>query len=117
MTQPLYYKDLLSGQHNYTEQDLGRKGLSLSLLVSNNIPVPPFFILPPDLFRSIVTKIFQATDVTSLEAFRKQVIDTPFTPAIMEQIEFEYQKLSGLGKAWVAVRSSIVAPNHEKYFI
>ncbi|PIY18296.1 hypothetical protein COZ14_00530 [Candidatus Dojkabacteria bacterium CG_4_10_14_3_um_filter_Dojkabacteria_WS6_41_9] len=112
MTQPLFYKDLFSGQHSYTEKELGRKGLSLAQLVAQNIPVPPFFILPPELFRSIIASVFKDTSITSLESFREHVNTLVLSKETMQQIEAEYAKLSGFGKAWVAVRSSIVAPEH-----
>lgn len=112
MTQPLYYKDLFAGKTSYTEKELGRKGLSLAHLVAHNIPVPPFFILQPDLFRSIVVDIFKDKSVTSLAEFRKKISQDPLSTSALSQIEIEYTRLSGFGKAWVAVRSSIVAPEH-----
>ncbi|MCC7304087.1 hypothetical protein IT418_01580, partial [bacterium] len=114
MTQPLYYKDLLDGKQSYTEKDLGRKGLSLAQLVSQHIPVPPFFIIQPELFNSIVKNIFKDSSVASLDEFRKAIQTAEFTPEMTTQIEKEYGKLSGFGKAWVAARSSIVVPEHTK---
>jgi len=114
MTQPVFYKDLFAGHRNYSENDLGRKGLSLALLVAQNVPVPPFFILRPDIFQGIIATIFQDTSLSTLEGFREKILSIPLTPQLMSQIEVEYQKLSGFGKAWVAVRSSISAPLHKE---
>lgn len=109
---PIFYKDLLAGHRTYSEEEVGRKGLSLALLTSNNVPVPPYVIFPPEVYRALIATIFQDTSVSSLEAFRKKILDIPLSPQVMSHIETEYQKLSGFGKAWVAVRSSIVAPLH-----
>lgn len=114
MKQPLYYKDLLNGKQPYTEEDLGRKGLSLAHLVSQHIPVPPFFVIQPEFFNSIIKGIFKDSTVASLEEFRKAIQAAEFTPEMTAQIEAEYGKLSGFGKAWVAARSSIVAPDHSE---
>lgn len=113
MTQPLFYKDLIGATHTFTEQEVGRKGLSLTQLVCENIPVPPFFILPPNLFESIIKSVFKDATIKSLDAFREHVGSLVLSPEAIAQIETEYGKLSGFGKAWVAVRSSIVAPEHQ----
>ncbi len=112
MTQPLYYKDLLSGQQPFSEKDLGRKGLSLAHLVAQHTPVPPFFIIQPDLYKALVADIFKDSSVTSLEEFRKHIQTMSLPADVLAQIEAEYGKLSGFGRAWVAARSSIVAPDH-----
>ena len=112
MTQPLNYKDLFAGKTDHTESELGRKGLSLAHLVAHNIPVPPFFVLQPDLFRSIVLDIFKDKSIASLAEFRKRISVDPFEQEDLKQIESEYAKLAGFGKAWVAVRSSIAAPEY-----
>lgn len=112
MTQPLSYKDLLHTPTQLSEKDLGRKGMSLASLVSQSIPVPPFFILPPELFKSIIVDIFKDKSVASLSEFRKRIASDSLSAETVAQIETEYAKLSGFGKTWVAVRSSIVAPEH-----
>jgi phosphohistidine swiveling domain-containing protein len=114
MTLPVYYKDLISGHRTYTEEELGRKGVSLAHLVANGIPVPPFFILQSDVFKDIVSTIFQDTQVSSLEDFRNKVLSIPLPPQLISQIETEYQRISGFGKVWVAVRSSIIAPLYKE---
>lgn len=112
MTQPIFYKDLLSGSNQYNEQDVGRKGLSLTLLVANHVPVPGFFIIRPDVFKNMISTIFQDTSVASLDEFRSKLSQTPLSPQVITSLENEYQKISGFGKAWTAVRSSVVAPLH-----
>jgi len=112
MTKPLFYKDLLGSPQEFSESEVGRKGLSLTQLVSQQIPVPPFFILPPSLFESVIKSVFKETSIKSLDEFRKHINELVLSPEAIQQIETEYGKLSGFGKAWVAVRSSIVAPEH-----
>lgn len=114
MTQPLSYKELLHTPTQLSEKELGRKGTSLASLVSHSIPVPPFFILPPELFKSIIVDIFKDKSVASLAEFRKRIAGDSLSADTLAQIETEYAKLSGFGKAWVAVRSSIVAPDHSQ---
>lgn len=105
-------KDILNGEASFSEADLGRKGLGLSLMVKNKIPVPNYFVVPTSVFSEFIGIVSNSTNVKTLEELQNTIKETPLSKEVMDLIAYEYQKLSGFGKAWVAVRGSISATTH-----
>jgi phosphoenolpyruvate synthase/pyruvate phosphate dikinase len=106
------HKDILENNISYSEETLGRKGLSLALLTKYNLPVPPFFIITTNIFKEFVANISKNSNIATLEELRREVVNTPLPQEYISLIADAYRKMSGFGKAWVAVRSSISAPKY-----
>ncbi|WKZ30183.1 MAG: PEP/pyruvate-binding domain-containing protein [Candidatus Dojkabacteria bacterium] len=108
----IFYQDIGENSVSFREEHLGRKGLSLALLTKFKLPVPPFFIIPTGVFKDYISRISKNVNIGTIEELRKEVVSTPLPPEYHDSIADSYRKLSGFGKAWVAVRGSISAPKH-----
>ena len=97
-------------EHGMPETIIGRKALSLIPAISEELPVPPFFVISTTVFNTFIRNIIDKSDIKNFELFANKIIETPFTQNIKNAIKKEYAKLNIIGKSWVAVRSSISAP-------
>lgn len=112
MDKILFYKDINENSAPFTEDQLGRKGLSLALLTKFKLPVPPFFILTTGLFKHYLSELSKNVQIGTLEELKKEIISSPLPPEYNELLSENYRQLSGFGKSWVAIRGSISAPKH-----
>lgn len=111
-----YYEDYLA--KNLTELNVGRKGLSLFETKDMDVPVPPFFVISPDVYKDIIFKAFDKNIVMLLESnhlpdpkqMAELVLKSRFDLISQEEILRNYSRLSGFSDAWVSVRSSVVFP-------
>lgn len=113
MEKIVFYKDIIDSSLSFNEELLGRKGLSLALLTRYKLQVPPFFILTTVLFKEFISAISRDAQISTLEELKKAIISTPLPEEYTHLLTDAYRKLSGFGKAWVAVRGSISAPGYQ----
>lgn len=109
-----FYEDFSA--KDLDESVVGRKGMSLFQLKDADVPVPPFFVVPPELFEELIYKAFgndvekylrrkTAPDPIDVE---KLLLETQLPSELEEDLFKAYAKLSGFNDAWVAVRSSVI---------
>jgi phosphohistidine swiveling domain-containing protein len=108
----IFYQDIGESSVSFREEHLGRKGMSLALLTKFKLPVPPFFIIPTGVFKDYISRISKNVNIGTIEELRKEIISAPLPQEYHDNINEAYKRLSGFGKAWVAVRGSISAPKH-----
>lgn len=111
-TNILFSKDIRDLQETHKESELGRKGLSLTLLQKFLLPVPDFFVIKTHIFKTLMSKVSHNANIATLEELRKEIVDNELPEHLGRDIETVYRRMSGFGKAWVAVRASISCPNH-----
>jgi|GEM_PF-2057696 len=111
-TQILFSKDIRELQESFREIELGRKGLSLTLLQKFLLPVPDFFIIRTSVFKNLMAEISQNVSIGTLDELRREIIENSLPRELQKEIQTSYKRLSGFGKAWVAVRASISCPTH-----
>lgn len=112
-----FYEDFTLSE--VSESYVGRKGLSLFELFDIDIPVPPFFVVSPEVYTSLLFKAFNKKISQILDGsmtidakqYNQMVSKARFENYIQEQLLKAYSRLSGFSDAWVSVRSSIVFPS------
>ncbi len=112
----VFYKDSLTFADKsllFSEDVVGRKAESLFEIIKLGLPTPPFFTVTTQVFNSFIKQLTAKVQPTSIEELQQAIINTPLPPVIMNDLKRFYSKLSFLGKSWVAVRSSISAPNYK----
>jgi len=108
-------KEFLSGLDAATEEVLGRKGRSIAILTHYKVPTPSYFIISTKAFRDFIKDVSNGKVISSLGDFKNYILETPFSKKLADEINRGYRSLSGLGKSWVAVRSSVSAPKYQNF--
>ncbi len=113
----IFYKDVLASGSEFvtSEEVVGRKAESLFKAVKLGLPVPPFFVITTKVFNDIIKALTTKKQIRSLEHLVELLNQIPFPKHVLKSVEREYSKLSLLGKSWVAVRSSISAPEYRSF--
>ncbi len=101
---------------SYVQEDfIGRKASALVPLVRLGLPVPSFFVVTTRVFNEFLNHISTVYSPATIEELKDLIVKTPLPPLIVREIKKEYSKLNLLGNSWVAVRSSISAPDYSEY--
>ncbi len=116
----IYFHDDYSAS-NVSESLVGRKALSLFHMHDKDVPVPHFFVISPEAYKSFVLKVFDDSLERVIEKvktpdyleFEKLFMNAPMPADIQKAVREAYVRLSGFSESWVAVRSSIVYPYDE----
>ncbi len=94
------------------ESIVGRKALGLVPAIAHDLPVPPFFVITTTVYNTFIKNVLNNLNSTNVKTFLKQIKRSSFPQTIKNAIKKEYAKLNIIGKSWVAVRSSIAAPQY-----
>ncbi|MFA6238455.1 MAG: phosphoenolpyruvate synthase [Bacteriovorax sp.] len=101
--------------YHFAKKESGGKGFNLFLLSTNGVNVPPFVTLPPHFFElfkettkinDYIEHIFLDQHLSLLEVsekIRAKIVETPFKPTLLSQIEDIYKELN---RPLISVRSS-----------